>query len=140
MIALKRFTRKNDGAAAIEFAILAPVFILLLLTFIGYGLYLGAAHSLQQLAADASRAAIAGLSEAERQKLASDFVLQSTVDHAFINPDKLEVTVQDDTDTANKFTVQLRYDASNLPIWSLYAFALPGKTISRASTIRIGGV
>lgn len=130
----------NKGAAAIEFAILAPVFILLLLTFIAYGIYLGAAHAVQQLAADASRAAIAGLNATERQSLATAYIRSSSLDGTFLDLDKLSVKVETDPSDVNQFTVALSYDASGLPIWSLYSFVMPEHVIHRYSTIRVGGI
>jgi Flp pilus assembly protein TadG len=140
MIDVQTIKSDNKGAAAIEFAILAPVFILLLLTFVAYGIYLGAAHSVQQLAADASRAAIAGLDANERQSLATAYIRSSSLDGTFLDLDKLSVKVETDPLDANQFTVALSYDASGLPIWSLYSFVMPGQVIHRYSTIRVGGI
>ena len=44
------------------------------LGMLAYGIYFGAAHSLQQLTADAARTAVAGLSDSERQQLVSNFI------------------------------------------------------------------
>ena len=90
---VRNFSRNNDGAAAIEFAIVAPLFILILLTLVGYGIYLSVAHSVQQLAADAARASIAGLSEAERQDLANTYIHTSKISNGFLDQDKLAVRV-----------------------------------------------
>ena len=137
---VRNFSRNNDGATAIEFAIVAPLFILILLTLVGYGIYLSVAHSVQQLAADAARASIAGLSEAERQDLANTYIHTSKISNGFLDQDKLAVRVEADAKNSNQFTVTLTYDASDLPIWALYSFAMPGMEISRYSTIRVGGV
>ncbi|MDM9623475.1 TadE/TadG family type IV pilus assembly protein, partial [Rhizobium sp. S96] len=67
------------GAAAIEFAIVAPLFLLVVLTLIAYGIYLSAAHALQQLTADAARTAVAGLSEQERTQLVNNYITISTL-------------------------------------------------------------
>lgn len=57
----RKLFRHQHGTAVIEFAILTPVYLLLLTGMLAYGIYFGAAHALQQLAADAARTAIAGL-------------------------------------------------------------------------------
>ena len=44
------FKRNKSGTAAVEFAILAPVFLLILMGMIAFGLYLGVANAVQQLA------------------------------------------------------------------------------------------
>ena len=135
-----RFISERKGAAAVEFAIVAPVFILLLLTLVAYGIYLSAAQSVQQIAADAARASLAGLSEVERTELARDFIHRSTLDYYMLDPKRLTIILVEDHQNAEQFTVKLEYDGSNLPIWGLYAFAMPDKKIVRFSTIRVGGI
>lgn len=142
-IPMKRFRDLQwcrDGAAAVEFAILAPVFILVLMTLIAYGIYLSVAHSVQQIAADAARTAVAGITESEREQLVDTFVTNSTLNDTFLKRDKLKVTVAADPTNSNQFTVSVEYDAEDLPIWNLYSFALPDKTIKRFATIRMGGI
>jgi Flp pilus assembly protein TadG len=138
------FTRfRNDGAAtsAIEFAMLAPIFILLLLGMVAYGIYFGASHSVQQIAADAARTALSGLDQAERQSLATAFVQRNAAGYPFIDPGKISVTAQDSTADADQFVVAVQYDARDLPIWNLLSgLPLPGTTIAKRSTIRIGGL
>lgn len=136
---LGKLVTENKGAAAVEFAIVAPVFILLLLTLFGFGVYLSAASSVQQIAADAARAAVAGLNPSERVSLARDYISRSTLDYYLLEPSRLTVSVSDDISNARQFTVRVEYDAAGLPIWGLYSFALPDRKIKRFSTIRIGG-
>jgi Flp pilus assembly protein TadG len=50
-----RFRADTAGTSAVEFAMLAPLFILLLLGMVAYGIYFGASHWVQQIAADAAR-------------------------------------------------------------------------------------
>jgi hypothetical protein len=41
----------------------------------------------------------------------------------------------------SQFVVSVSYDASSLPIWGLFhGIHMPGKTIRRQSTIRLGGL
>jgi Flp pilus assembly protein TadG len=41
----------------------------------------------------------------------------------------------------SQFVVSISYDARNLPIWNLFpGIAMPGTTIKRQSTIRVGGI
>ncbi|WP_410722722.1 TadE/TadG family type IV pilus assembly protein, partial [Burkholderia sp. SIMBA_052] len=47
MTVFRRFRSNDKGAAAIEFAIIAPLFLLVMLTLIAYAIYLTAAHSVQ---------------------------------------------------------------------------------------------
>lgn len=140
MSLIKRIRKDNQGAAALEFAIVAPLFFLTIFTMIGYGIYLSASHAIQQIAADAARTAVAGLSANERKSLASTFIQSATLDYAFINKNKLTIDVEDDVHNLNQFTVTLVYDSSDLPIWKLFSFALPDEKIKRYATIRLGGI
>lgn len=138
MPCLTTIMRRRDGASAVEFAILAPIFIAGLLSMIGYGIYLSASASIQQMTEEAARAAVAGLSAQERQSLAENAVAMSVKDRAFIDPAKVRVTISgQDTD---RYAIEVSYDAAQLPIWSLFSYALPSmKTISRVSVMRAGG-
>jgi Flp pilus assembly protein TadG len=136
-----RLHQSNSATAAIEFAILSPIFILLLLGMVAYGIYFGASHSIQQLAADAARTAIAGLSAPEREALVVDFIDRNAGGYPFVDPLKLVVDARDSARDGSQFVVSISYDAGNLPIWSLFdGLAMPGTTIERTSTIRLGGL
>lgn len=140
MILSGRFRSDKQGAAAIEFAIIAPVFLLVNLTLIAYAIYLTAAHSVQQITADAARTAVAGLSAQERETLVDNFISSSTLNHPLLQKDKIHITVTTDPSNVNQFTVTTEYDSSNLPIWNIYTFPLPEHTIRRFATIRMGGI
>jgi Flp pilus assembly protein TadG len=108
---------------------------------VAYGIYFGAAHSVQQLSADAARTAIAGLSAEERQTLARRFIERNAEGYLFIDPDKLDVVIGDSTADGSQFDVTLSYDATDLPIWGLWErLPMPSRTILRRSTIRMGGI
>ncbi|WP_375598693.1 TadE family protein [Devosia sp. Naph2] len=129
------------GTAAIEFAVLTPVFLLLLTGMLAYGIYFGAAHSLQQMAADAARIAIAGLTEAERNSLVEAYIARNAQAYALIDPARLSHTIGDSVVDPSQYVVRLSYDATDLPIWNLYPpLPLPGKTIAYGATIRRGGL
>jgi Flp pilus assembly protein TadG len=130
----------RSGAAAVEFALIAPLFFLTLLSLIAYGIYFSAAHSVQQLAADAARTAVAGMNETERQSLVADFVNRSTLNHALIDKTRLTMNAKADPSNPNQFTVALSYDASNLPIFNLFSYAMPDSHIRRFATVRVGGI
>jgi Flp pilus assembly protein TadG len=140
MTMTKRFRNCSSGAAAVEFAIISPVFILVLLTLIAYGIYLSAAHSVQQIAANAARTAVAGVTAAERVQLVNTYITTSTLNDPILNRAKFTVSVTPDPGNPNQFVVSLVYDAQDLPIWNLYSFAMPSKTITRTATIRMGGI
>ncbi|MBZ9733333.1 TadE/TadG family type IV pilus assembly protein [Mesorhizobium sp. CA16] len=141
LVPWSRFRADATGTSAIEFAMLAPVFILLLLGMVAYGIYFGASHSVQQIAADAARTAIAGLNQTERQALVTDFITHDVSGYPFVDANKLTVNAQDSAVDGSQFVVSVTYDARNLPIWNLFrTLPLPGTTIQRQSTIRVGGI
>lgn len=138
---LAGWVRDDSGTSAVEFAILTPVFLLLLTGMLAYGVYFGAAHSLQQLAADAARTAIAGLDESERNALVGDFLAANADSYALIDADRLSVTIGDKPGDPDHYRVVLEYDAGDLPIWDLYPpLPLPSQQIIYSSTIRRGGI
>lgn len=133
--------RDCRATSAIEFAILAPVFLLMLTGMLAYGIYFGAAHSLSQLAADAARTSLAGVSSAERDTLVNAFLEANAGDYMLIDRSQLSFSIGDKPDDPNQYRVTLVYDASHLPIWALSPpLPLPGKRMAYSSTIRLGGL
>lgn len=108
---------------------------------VAYGVYFGAASSIQQIAADAARTAIAGLNQTERQTLVASFVSNNAGGYPFVDASKLTYQANDSAADGSQFVVAIQYDARNLPIWNLFpGIAMPGTTIRRQSTIRVGGI
>ena len=137
----RRLWFDRAGSAAIEFAILAPIFMLLVMGMIAYGIYFGASHAVAQISADAARVAIAGLDETERQALVTDFIQRNAGDYVFVDVDKLQVEAHDNNNDGTQFIVAVSYQARDLPIWNLLSgLPLPDTTIFRQSTIRVGGI
>jgi Flp pilus assembly protein TadG len=138
---VQHLRHSKAGTSAVEFAILSPLFLLFVFGMIAYGVYFGASHSVQQIAADAARTAVAGLNESDRVALARRFVAQNGGAYPFVEGGKLTLDLRDNPADTSEFVVAIRYDASNLPIWNLLpGLALPAVTIVRQSTIRIGGI
>ncbi|MDX3976941.1 TadE/TadG family type IV pilus assembly protein [Shinella sp.] len=140
MYALSRLRKDRAGTSALEFAIIAPLFFLVLFTIIAYGIYLSVANSVQQIAADAARTAVAGINSTERVSLVNHYLEATRLDYSFVNRTKMQVVISDDPGNSDQFTVAISYDSSDMPIWGLFTFALPGKKIERYATVRIGGI
>jgi Flp pilus assembly protein TadG len=131
----------TSGSLAVEFALIAPILIASMLGMVAYGIYFGAAHSVQQLSADSARIAVAGISSSEREQLVKAYITKNSGDYIFLDPDAITVHVADAVSDPTQSNISIRYDATELPIWNLYLpLPLPEKTISRTSTIRIGGL
>lgn len=136
----KRLIRDRRGVSAIEFALVFPAFVLLLCGILAFGLYIGTAHSVQQLAADAARASVAGLNDAERKTIAVQHVAKSASHYMLIDVSSVTALAGPLAGSPDEFEVRVRYDASNLPIWQLVRILpLPSKTIERTAVIRRGG-
>jgi Flp pilus assembly protein TadG len=133
--------RNTSGGAAVEFAILAPVYLMMLCGMLAYGLYFGAAHSLQQLAADAARISIAGLDSAERDRLVGSYLDRHAGDYMLLSRQYLTYAIGDDPGDPTQYRVALRYDAIELPIWNLYPpLPMPSRYMVYGATIRQGGL
>jgi len=142
---LRDFLKNKKGNLSIMAAIILPVGLAAAGLAIDTSKMIASKAALQN-AADAAALAAAsalankGVTASEAETLATDFINRSTLDYPMIDRAKLQVTVADDTKNPDQFTVALAYDASSLPIWNLYSFAMPGSQIKHFSTIRLGGI
>ena len=135
---LPRFTRCRDAASAVEFAIVVPVFLLLVFGIIVFGSYLAMVHGVQQLAAEAARRSIAGLNDTERASLAAGYVSANAGSYPLIAADRL--TVASTTSGGSVFVVTVDYDASQSFIYALPTFMpMPPSRIERSAAIPFGG-
>ncbi len=137
---VRRLARNRSGSVAIEFAVIAPVLLIALVGILMYGLYFGTASSVQQLAADAARASVAGLSDAERATIARQHVAATAGSYVLIDGTRAQVTARPSTSNPNIFEVAVTYDATSLALWSLNGLLpLPSPTIVRSAAIQRGG-
>lgn len=127
----------EDGSVAVEFAIVGPMLILVLTGIFTYGGYFLTAHTIQQIANDAARAAIAGLDDDERQQIARTSVAQDVASQSYMRGDVRDVVV---TRTGEMMTVSVNYDAREDVYWAFAALLpVPSPVIARTATIRLGG-
>lgn len=138
---MRAFRRSEEGTAAIEFALILPIFLTLLLGILAYGIYFAAAHSTAQLAADAARASVAGLTDTERSSIARASVASNVRNYGvLLDANKVVVDAAPLPSDATEFRVAVRYDAASLPIWSFAPFLpLPSTTIEQTAVIKRGG-
>jgi Flp pilus assembly protein TadG len=140
VVSLERLVRNEGGTSAIEFAFVAPVLLLLLFGIMGYGYVFGIYHSIQQMAAEAARSSVAGLTDAERARIAQDYVTAHAGAYAFIDPAKVKVRTLQSGPQQLSFEVAVSYDMSG----SLYGelsrlVALPEPLIERRAVVQRGG-
>ena len=134
------FARCRGAASAVEFAILLPLFLLLVFGIVIFGSYLAMVHGVQQLAAEAARRSIAGLNDAERGSLAAGYVSANAASYPLIAANRLTVTSAKSGSDANVFVVTVDYDASRSFIFDLPTFVpMPPSRIERSAAIPFGG-
>ena len=137
---LSRWLRCREGASAVEFAIIFPLFLVVLFGIISFGAYLAVVHGVQQLAAEATRAAVAGLSDSERVTLALDNINGNVNSYPMISSKRLTLTSASTDAASQNFSVTLRYDASDMFVFNLPVFApQPSPIIVRSASIQRGG-
>lgn len=129
--------RRREGSAAIEFALVGPLLIMMLVGMVVYGGWMWLAQSVQTLATESARAAVGGLSAAERVSLAQAFVAAEAEDGAGLARDHLTVTVDSD---AAAIRVRIAFDARDHPIMMMSGLLpAPPSIIRRTAIVRTGG-
>lgn len=132
-----KFFANDRGTAAIEFALIGPLLILLLAGTLVYGGWLWTAQSVQGLASETARAALGGLDDEEREALARTFAQAAAAETIGIDAARLDVNVESDADAVR---VTLSYDAHDHPLMAFDGFVpSPSPIIQRSAVVRTGG-
>ena len=127
------------GASAVEFAMLLPIFLSLVFGIVVFGSYLAVVHGLQQLAAEAARSSLAGLSPSERNSIASSYVSTNVGTYPLISANNVSVSAAVSGADPNVFVVTVSYNASGMFLYSLPFVPTPPSTIVRSAAIPFGG-
>lgn len=106
------FWRRDDGAAALEFALVAPFLFALIFGIIVFGYAFALQNSLQELAADAARATVGGLSTAERQTLLTSYMGQAGSQYLLLDPSRLSYLSSFTDGTGASISLRVNYDLS----------------------------
>jgi Flp pilus assembly protein TadG len=136
---MRTFLSCRRGVSAVEFAMVLPVFLTIVFGIVVFGSYLAVVHGVQQLAAEAARSSVAGLSETERGSLASTYVTANANTYPLIDATHLSVNAATSSSNANVFVVTVNYDASSMFIYTLPFVPMPPKQIARSAAIPYGG-
>ncbi|MGA0544834.1 TadE/TadG family type IV pilus assembly protein [Brevundimonas sp. VNH65] len=127
----------RTGAAAVEFALVAPLLIVLLLGVVVYGGWFWLSHSVQSLASESARAALGGLDADEQRSLAEGFVQRHGGPELGLDPALTTVAFASDPDA---LTVSVTYEASGHPLMLLAGpLPRPPSRIRRTAVVRTGG-
>ncbi|NEU11697.1 pilus assembly protein [Methylobacterium sp. BTF04] len=130
-----------QGSSAVEFALLVPILLIIFAAIMVFGIYLGASHNLRQLASDAARASIAGVSDQERGVLARQRVASALADGAMFKPGTVDVQIGSDPADSTLYTVTLSFDARNLGFSGLSGLVpIPPDLIRSSVSVRRGGL
>lgn len=124
----------RSGATLVEFALLSPILIVLLFGMIGYGQYFLIAHSIQQLANDAARAAIVGQTKTERDTLARASVAQGAVQVAVGSPSGITTQIDE---SGGRVTVTLAVDTRTLALLRTPLVPMPDPIIRRRAVAQL---
>lgn len=103
---LLRFCRRETGAVAIEFVLLAPLLFGLLfgIIFVGYAMALS--HSVQQLATASARASVAGITTQERTEIYDAYIEDASSNYPLLRQEAIADTP---TITASDIRVEISY-------------------------------
>ena len=107
---VRTFSRATAASAAVEFALLAPVLLLFIFGTLCFTFVFSVASGVQQLAAEAARASVAGLTVSERSTLVQQFLAANVGAYPFLNAQQLTVATATLSNPAPAFQVLLTYD------------------------------
>jgi Flp pilus assembly protein TadG len=123
--------RDERGSVAIEFAFVLVLFLSILFGIIAFGFQFAARIALSYAVAEGGRAAIAGLTSAERQTRADDAVIRVLTSFSpLIDPNKAAVAVSSQGQTAEgeAILISVTYNDSRFNIFPF----LPALNANRA--------
>ncbi|WP_439575835.1 TadE/TadG family type IV pilus assembly protein [Phreatobacter sp.] len=134
------FSKHKSGSSAVEFALVFPVFAMLVFGIVTFGAYLTIVHGVQQLAAETARSAIAGLTDVERADLARRNIHNQAGSYPLINPQRLFIEHAGTDPSTGTFRVRLRYDADDLFLFQLPTMVpMPSRQVIRSAAVQRGG-
>lgn len=132
---IRRHLRREDGVAALEFAIVSMVFLVLLYGILTYGFIYGMDQSMNHAAEEGARSAISKTTEAD----AITFAKQTAYDrmssfHPALQMSDITATV-DDCDTSYRcITVTIAYPWNTRPIIPAFpGLPTPSQLIAEAT-------
>lgn len=145
---LRRRLAASEGAVALEFALVAPLFLLLVFGTMIFAIYFATFVAVIHGSAEGARASIGGFTDAERSQLARDRVMALLTGYQpLLNPARATVTVQPALSGGRPgYRVSVAYPVSEFGFgWFYRLIASVGgngnapTTVSYAVTVANGG-
>jgi Flp pilus assembly protein TadG len=129
------FFSNADGASAIEFALVVPIFLTLVFGIVVYGFYFATLNAVNHIAYEAARASVTGLTDAERTSLATAraTALMGTYG-ALLDP--AAMTIQAAPDGTGVFAVTVTNQFTALGLGTISAF-LPMPPSTQTATVQM---
>lgn len=135
---LRRSLADNGGIAALEFAVLAPALLTIAFAVVVYSIYFTARMGVREAATEGARAAVVGLSSAERTTLAHARAEEVIAGYAGFLGGTAPV-VSTAPVGSDAFTVTVSCDMSGSPIMRYGGFLpLPSPNVAATVTIMNG--
>ncbi len=127
------------GLAALEFALLAPALLMLVFAVVLYSFYFAALMGVRHAAVEGARAAVAGLSMAERTALAQGRAQAVIGGYGTLLAVGGGPVVTAGPDATGTFRVRVSYDMSGSPMMRYAAFIpMPSPTVSASIVVTNG--
>ena len=133
-VSFTRLGGSTRGAVLVEFALILPILITLVMGVLCYGQYIWLAHSVQAAANDAARALAARVTPTERLVLAQAAVATDIASIAELKSDKVTLAIDE---SGTRATVRLRVDARALTLLSTGMVPLPEPVIERRVVVAL---
>lgn len=132
-----RLAGDRRGTAVVEMALTLPILLLFLFGILTGGCWLGIAHVVQESANEGARAALAGITAAERAALASDAARTVLAGSFGISQSDVGMSVDDD---GRRLTLNVAYDGSTNPLMHLPMMPAGNTTVRRQASVVLNGL
>ncbi len=135
---MRAFSRDRTGTSAVEFALIAPFLLLLVMAILAYGSIFATSLSLQQMAAETARATIGGLNDSERETLAQAKLTAIQDKFPMLDAAKVKFSF-DQGGNSEVGRLTFTYDMSNHPAYALdKLLPLPASPLSYSTIVTDG--
>ena len=131
---LHELRHNQRGAAIIEAAFVLPMVITLLIGVVSFGQWFMIAHTMQQAADEAARAAVAGLNDTDRKAMVSQSVTASLNVASGVEKRLVSTTSQRSGDY---YTVVVTYQTAQNKSLTMGIVPLPLEPIRRQATVKL---